>query len=60
MTCIIGFIDRKKKNVWIGGDSLGSNGYTKGVNKNPKVFHHHLLNNVIMGSTSTYRHIDLL
>ena len=29
MTCIIGFTDKERGVSWIGGDSLGSNGYTK-------------------------------
>lgn len=29
MTCIIGFTDKEHGVSWIGGDSLGSNGYTK-------------------------------
>ena len=64
MTCIIGFLEKdlygNPKKIWIGGDSLGSNGYTKSVNTNLKVFRHELFKNVIMGSTSTFRHIDLL
>lgn len=39
---------------------LGSNGYTKSVNTQPKVFHHDVFKNVVMGSTTTFRHIDLL
>ena len=60
MTCIIGFVDKKNDCVWMGADSLGSNGYTKSVNTQPKVFHHDVFKNVIMGSTTTFRHIDLL
>lgn len=60
MTCIIGFLDKKEDCVWIGGDSLGSNGYTKAVESQPKVFRNSTFKNVIMGSTSTFRHIDLL
>lgn len=60
MTCIIGFVDKKNDCVWMGADSLGSNGYTKSVNIQPKVFHHDVFKNVVMGSTTTFRHIDLL
>lgn len=60
MTCIIGYIDKKEDCVWIGCDSLGSNGYTKTVESQPKIFRNEIFKNVIMGSTSTFRHIDLL
>lgn len=60
MTCIIGFVDKENDCVWMGADSLGSNGYTKSVNTQHKVFHHDVFKNVIMGSTTTFRHIDLL
>lgn len=60
MTCIIGYTDTKEDCVWIGGDSLGSNGYTKAVESQSKVFRNDIFKNVIMGSTSTFRHIDLL
>ena len=60
MTCIIGYLDKQNDCVWIGGDSLGSNGYTKSVEKQSKVFRNEIFKNVVMGSTSTFRHIDLL
>ena len=60
MTCIIGMIDNENDCAWIGGDSLGSNGYSKTVQSLPKVFRHNIFKNVIMGSTTTFRHIDLL
>ena len=60
MTCIIGYIDKKNDCVWIGGDSLGSNGRTKTVYSQPKVFRNEIVSQVIMGSTCTFRHIDLL
>ena len=60
MTCIVGFTDKKNNVTWIGADSLGSNGYTQDVESNPKVFRNNTLKNVVMGSTSTFRHIDLL
>ena len=60
MTCIIGFVDKANDCVWMGADSLGSNGHIKSVNTQPKVFHHDVFKNVVMGSTTTFRHIDLL
>lgn len=60
MTCIIGFTDKKNDCVWIGEDSLGSNGYTKSTNLASKVFKNKTFPDVVMGSTSTFRHIDLL
>ena len=60
MTCIVGYLDKKNDCVWIGGDSLGSNGYTQAVQAQAKVFRHDIFKDVIMGSTSTFRHIDLL
>ena len=60
MTCIIGMLDKKNDCVWIGGDSLGSNGFTKAIEAQPKIFRNKVFKNVVMGSTSTFRHIDLL
>lgn len=60
MTCIVGFVDKKDKCTYIGCDSLGSNGYTKAVESQAKAFHHTVFKNIVMGSTSTFRHIDLL
>lgn len=60
MTCIVGFLDKENDTVWIGGDSLASNGYSKNVCNNLKVFHHYLNKSIIIGSTTTFRHIDLL
>ena len=60
MTCIIGYLDAVNDCVWMGGDSLGSNGYTKEVNAQSKIFRNEVFKNVVMGSTSTFRHIDLL
>lgn len=53
-------IDKENDCVWVGGDSLGSNLYTKAIQQQPKVFRNKVFRNVIMGSTSTFRHIDLL
>lgn len=60
MTCIIGYVDAKNNCVWIGCDSLASNGHTKTVESQPKIFRNDVFENVVMGSTSTFRHIDLL
>lgn len=60
MTCIIGMLDKENDCVWIGGDSLGSNGFTKVIESQPKIFRNKVFKNVVMGSTSTFRHIDLL
>ena len=60
MTCIIGFADRKNNVSWIGGDSLGSNGYTKSTEMPSKVFRNDVFNNVLIGGTTTFRHLDLL
>lgn len=60
MTCIVGFTDKKNNVTWMGGDSLGSNGYSKNVNMAGKVFHNDTLPNVVIGGTSTFRHLDLL
>jgi ATP-dependent protease HslVU (ClpYQ) peptidase subunit len=38
MTCIVGLLDKKKDCVYVGADSLGSNGYTQQLYKNKKVF----------------------
>lgn len=60
MTCIIGFADRKNGVSWIGGDSLGSNGYTKSTNAPSKVFRNDVFKDVLIGGTTTFRHLDLL
>ena len=60
MTCIIGVVDKENGCVWMGGDSLGSNGFTKATQEPPKVFRNKVFTNVVMGSTCTFRHIDLL
>lgn len=60
MTCIIGFTDKKNNISWIGGDSLGSNGYTKSTEVPAKVFRNETFKNVLIGGTTTFRHLDLL
>ena len=51
MTCIMA-IETSDGNVVIGGDYLGSNGFTKGLYSVPKIFRH---SNMIFGYTSTFR-----
>lgn len=60
MTCVIGFTDREKGVSWIGADSLGSNGYTKATEMPSKVFRNETFQNVLIGGTTTFRHLDLL
>lgn len=60
MTCIVGCIDKRTNSVWMGADSLGSNGFIKVSESMPKIFRHQFFENVIIGSTTTFRHIDLL
>lgn len=60
MTCIVGFTDKKNGASWIGGDSLGSNGYTKATEMSAKVFRNDTFKNVLFGGTTTFRHLDLL
>ena len=60
MTCVIGFTDREKGISWIGADSLGSNGYTKETQMPSKVFRNETFHNVLLGGTTTFRHLDLL
>ena len=55
MTCIVGLIDKKTGITYMGGDSLGSNGYSGNINKNRKVFHSKDTSNAVMGYTSTFR-----
>lgn len=60
MTCIVGFTDYINNVSWIGADSLGSNGYTKATEMPSKVFRNAMFKNVLMGGTTTFRHLDLL
>ena len=45
MTCIVGVFDQHNDCCWIGGDSLGSNGYSKSVQSQPKVFRYNIFKN---------------
>ena len=55
MTCIVGYIAKNK--VYIGADSIGSNGYTKEKRKDVKVFK---VGEFLLGCTSSFRMIQLL
>jgi len=58
MTCIVGLID--KGVTYLGGDSLGSNGYSKVVRKDKKVFKLQGNSGAIIGYTSSFRMGQLL
>lgn len=60
MSCIVGYIDRKSGIVYIGADSCCSNGKTKSTQNVDKAFHTYRNPNIVIGSTSSYRHINLL
>ena len=55
VTCIVGLVHKGK--VYIGADSLGSNGFTQSSRKEPKVFKN---GEFLIGCTSSFRMIDLL
>lgn len=57
MTCIVGFIDKKNKNVIIGADSAGVAGLDITIRKDKKVFK---VGDFIIGCTSSFRMIQLL
>lgn len=57
MTCIVGFIDKENKKVYIGGDSAGSSGTNITIRKDKKVFKN---GEFIFGCTSSFRMIQLL
>jgi ATP-dependent protease HslVU (ClpYQ) peptidase subunit len=50
MTCIVGIAANKK--VYIGGDSIASNGYSKGITALPKVFR---VGAFLIGYTDSFR-----
>ena len=50
MTCIVGL--KKDYKIYIGGDTLGSNLYSKTVRMDDKVF---IKDDMIFGFTSSYR-----
>lgn len=57
MTCIVGMIDSKNKNVIIGGDSAGVAGSVVSIRKDSKVFKN---GEFVIGCTSSFRMIQLL
>ena len=57
MTCIVGFIDKENKKIYIGGDSAGSANYNIRTRKDPKVF---IRDPFIIGFTSSFRMGQLL
>ncbi len=52
MTCIVGYIDKKKKEIVMGADSIASDGFTKNKIYTPKVFRK---GKFIIGYTSSFR-----
>lgn len=60
MTAIIGMIDQETGITYIGADSLGSNGCSKVVRKDKKVFKLKDTPNALIGFTSSYRMGQLL
>lgn len=58
MTCIVGLVHEGI--TYIGGDSLGSNTYTKTVRQDKKVFKLKDTDNAVLGFTSSYRMGQLL
>lgn len=58
MTCIIGFVENGI--TYLGGDSLGSDGFSKTIVKQPKVFHSKDTKEIIMGYTTSFRMGQLL
>jgi ATP-dependent protease HslVU (ClpYQ) peptidase subunit len=57
MTCIVGFVDKKNKNVLIGGDSAAIANYNIGIRKDKKVFR---VGEFIIGCSGSFRMIQLL
>lgn len=57
MTCIVGFVDRYKNEIWMGGDSAGVAGLNVVLRKDTKVFKKQ---NMLFGYTSSFRMGQLL
>lgn len=57
MTCIVGWIDEKKKKVSMAADSAGSNSWYKADRKDPKIW---IKGGLLFGCTTSYRMIQLL
>jgi len=60
MTCIVGVLDKKEDCVYIGADSLGSNGYYQSIFKNRKVFKAKDNTNVLMAISGDYKLQNIL
>jgi len=60
MTCIVGLVDNVSHCVWVGGDSLETSLCSKSVEHTPKIFRNELFKNVVIGGTTSFRHLDLL
>lgn len=60
MTCIIGVFDKEKDCVFIGADSLGSNGYSQALYKNKKVFKAKDNKNILMAISGDYKLQNIL
>lgn len=58
MTCIVGLVHDGV--TYIGGDSLGSNGFSSTVRKDEKVFPMKDIDNALIGFTTSYRMGQLL
>ena len=54
MTCVIGYLDKKNNTAYLGGDSLGSNGYSKILCNQRKVFHSKDTKNLIIGLSGSF------
>ena len=56
MTCIVGMVDKKRGGVVMGADSIGSDGWTKGIIASPKIFTIKTSSNrLTIGYTSSFR-----
>lgn len=59
MTCIVGYV-LDDGTTYLGGDSLGSNGYSGMIYRQSKVFHCKDTDNAVIGYTSSFRMGQLL
>ena len=59
MTCIVGYVSDDGI-TYLGGDSLGSNGYSGMIYRQSKVFHCKDTGNAVIGYTSSFRMGQLL
>jgi len=60
MTCIIGVFDKEQNCVYIGADSLGSNGYSQQLFRNKKVFKATDNSNIVMAISGDYKLSNIL